>query len=177
VYGSATQIPQITVDSKGRTTLGANIALTAANAGAVANAGTAPSMQSGTFAAMPAAGTAGRVYITSDTNIIYCDSGSAWVAVGKSPQLYAENVSSPTANSVTGVNASAIGSGNTAGGTFSLATGSGASTAVYGAEVRANGSFDGTAGDAQTGKYVLRATTTNNTQTEVFADGAAGTAR
>jgi hypothetical protein len=171
VYGSGTQIPQITVDTKGRVTVGANVALTAANAGAVANAGTVPSFQSGTFAGMPAAGTAGRMYVTSDTSVVYRDSGTAWVAVGKAPVLYTENPSSPTANTVSGTNATAIGSANTAGGTFALATGSGASTPNYGAMVHANGSFTNP-GDAQSGKYVLRAITTNATVTEVFADGA-----
>jgi hypothetical protein len=172
-YGSATQVPQITVDAKGRVTSSANVTITASGTGAVANAGGAPSLAVGTFAALPAAGTAGRLYVTNDTNVVYRDSGAAWVAVGKAPILYTENVSAPAANTVTGVNAVAIGSGNTAGGAQSLATGLEASTPNDGGEVRANGSFSA-AGDAQTGKYVLRAITTNATVTEVFTDGASG---
>jgi hypothetical protein len=173
VYGDATHVAQVTVDSKGRVTLGANVAITASGTGAVANAGGAPSLAVGTFAALPAAGTAGRLYVTNDTNVVYRDSGAAWVAVGKAPILYTENVSAPAANTVTGVNAVAIGSGNTAGGAQSLATGLEASTPNSGGEVRANGSFSA-AGDAQTGKYVLRAITTNATVTEVFTDGTSG---
>jgi hypothetical protein len=76
------------------------------------------------------------------------------------------------ASTVSGANAVSIGSGNTAAAVNALATGAGASTAISGAEVRANGSF-ATAGDAQTGKYVLRNITTTATQTEVFLDGSA----
>lgn len=43
------------------------------------NAGNTPSVQAGTVAGMPAAGTAGRVYITTDTNQIYRDNGTSWV--------------------------------------------------------------------------------------------------
>lgn len=171
-FGSATQIPVVTVNAKGLVTGVTATAVTAANVGAVANAGATPSIQSGTFAAMPAAGTAGRLYVTTDTNSIYRDSGSAWVQVSEASILYTENPSSPVTSTVSGANAVSIGSRNTATSTAALATGVGASTAVYGAEVRANGSFS-VAGDAQTGKYVLRNTTTNATLTEVFADGTA----
>lgn len=36
---------------------------------------------SGTFAARPAAGVAGRYYLATDTNVLYRDSGAAWVAI------------------------------------------------------------------------------------------------
>ena len=170
-FGDATHVPQFTVNAKGLVTAVGNIAITSAGVGAVTNAGNTPSIQSGTFAGMPAAGTLGRLYVTSDTNMIYRDSGAAWVEVGEAAVLFSENPVSPTASTVSGTNAVTLGSGNTAAGTVSFATGSGASTAVYGAEVRANGSFTA-AGDAQTGKYVLRNITSNNTQTEVFLDGA-----
>ena len=171
-FGSATQIPVFAVNAKGLVTAVTNTSITPANIGAVANAGTAPSIQSGTFAAMPAAAIAGRLYVTSDTNSIYRDSGTAWVQVSEATLLYTENAVSPVASTVTGANASSIGSGNTAAGTAVFATGVGASSSVYGAEVRANGSFS-VAGDAQSGKYVLRNSTTNATVTEVFADGTA----
>ncbi|MEW6104852.1 MAG: hypothetical protein AB1563_00570 [Bacillota bacterium] len=48
----------------------------------VLNAGATPSIQAGTDASKPAAGTAGRLYIATDTQIIYRDSGSAWVKAG-----------------------------------------------------------------------------------------------
>ncbi|OFZ28810.1 MAG: hypothetical protein A2622_06930, partial [Bdellovibrionales bacterium RIFCSPHIGHO2_01_FULL_40_29] len=51
------------------------------------NAGGVVSAQAGTFAAMPAFGTAGRVYITTDTQEIYRDDGTAWVKVGSAVGL------------------------------------------------------------------------------------------
>jgi hypothetical protein len=38
----------------------------------------------GTDASKPSAGTAGRIFLTTDTNKIYYDTGSAWIAVGPS---------------------------------------------------------------------------------------------
>jgi len=49
---------------------------------AVQNAGATPSVQTGTVASRPAAGTAGRLYIGSDDNTLYRDTGSAWVKIG-----------------------------------------------------------------------------------------------
>ncbi|MBC7419085.1 MAG: hypothetical protein H7328_00005, partial [Bdellovibrio sp.] len=46
------------------------------------NAGGVNSMQAGANGAKPAAGTAGRVYITTDTGEIYRDNGAAWIKVG-----------------------------------------------------------------------------------------------
>ncbi|MGZ3772390.1 MAG: beta strand repeat-containing protein [Pseudobdellovibrionaceae bacterium] len=74
----------VTVDAKGRVTAGTN-PTTLSGYGitdAIQNAGNTPSVQTGTFASRPAFGTAGRLYISSDTNIIYRDTGAAWVAVG-----------------------------------------------------------------------------------------------
>lgn len=51
---------------------------------AVTNAGATPSVQTGTDVSKPAFGTAGRIYVASDTNKIYRDTGSAWVIVGTS---------------------------------------------------------------------------------------------
>lgn len=48
----------------------------------VLNAGSTPSIQAGADASKPAAGIAGRLYIATDTQIIYRDSGSAWAKVG-----------------------------------------------------------------------------------------------
>ena len=65
----------------------------------VVNAGTTPSIQSGTDAAKPAASTAGRLYVTTDTQKIYRDSGSAWVEVA--------NVDSGAGGTVTSVSGTA----------------------------------------------------------------------
>jgi len=50
--------------------------------GKVANAGATPSIQAGLDANRPAAGTEGRLYIATDTQRIYRDSGTSWVLVG-----------------------------------------------------------------------------------------------
>ena len=86
-------------------------------------------------------------------------------------QLYKENASSPTAPTAAGTNAVAIGSGAAAPGVGSFAVGDGANASVWGGKVMANGEF-ATAGDAQTGTYILRSITTNATFTDGFLDGA-----
>lgn len=91
-------------------------------------------------------------------------------------KLYTENVSSPVTPTVTGTNAVAIGSRSTASGTNSIAIGSGSNSSIYGSQEFANGNF-ATAGDAQSGLYVLRNITTTATATELFLDGTAGTQR
>ncbi|MDG0816867.1 beta strand repeat-containing protein [Bdellovibrio svalbardensis] len=48
----------------------------------IQNLGGTPSIQAGTLAARPAFGTAGQLYIASDNNTLYRDTGSAWVAIG-----------------------------------------------------------------------------------------------
>lgn len=176
-FGNAFSVPQFTVDSKGRITAVANVTITASGTGAVSNAGNVPTMASGTLSSIPGAGNLGALYISTDTKAIYRDDGAVWVQVGETTVLFTENPVSPVAQTVSGTNAVAIGSDNRATGSYSLATGLKANTAVYGGEVRANGSFS-VAGDAQTGKYVLRnITTVAATPVELFADGAAGTAR
>ena len=55
-------------------------------------------------------------------------------------------------------------------GTNSLTFGANATTNNYGGMVSSTGSFT-TAGDAQTGRYIVRNITTDNTLTELFADG------
>jgi hypothetical protein len=49
--------------------------------GLVSNAGSTPSIQAGTDASKPSAGTAGRVYIATDTKKIYRDDGTSWVLI------------------------------------------------------------------------------------------------
>lgn len=48
----------------------------------IVNAGSVPSIQAGPDAEKPAAGTAGRLYVATDTQLIYRDTGSAWQKVG-----------------------------------------------------------------------------------------------
>ena len=48
----------------------------------VINAGYVPSIQAGPDASKPAPGTVGRLYIATDTQIIYRDTGTAWQKVG-----------------------------------------------------------------------------------------------
>jgi len=52
--------------------------VTPADIGAVGDKGGVPTIQAGLDADKPAAGTSGRVYIATDTKIIYQDSGAAW---------------------------------------------------------------------------------------------------
>ncbi|GAW29773.1 hypothetical protein ULO1_23430, partial [Carboxydocella sp. ULO1] len=52
------------------------------DAGVVADKGGVPSIQAGLDANKPTPGTAGRIYIATDTKIIYQDTGTAWQKVG-----------------------------------------------------------------------------------------------
>ncbi len=56
---------------------GAGLSVTPAT-GAVRNAGDVPSIQSGLDSAKPAPGVLGRLYVASDTLVLYRDNGSAW---------------------------------------------------------------------------------------------------
>ncbi|UXR63770.1 tail fiber domain-containing protein [Bdellovibrio bacteriovorus] len=49
---------------------------------AILNTGDTPSVQSGTIAARPSAGVNGRLYVGTDDNSLYRDTGSAWVKIG-----------------------------------------------------------------------------------------------
>lgn len=57
---------------------------------------------SDTYANRPAAGRAGRLYLPSDDNVIYRDTGSSWRVCGFQPAPFA--VSTPLASSFTSVN-------------------------------------------------------------------------
>jgi phage-related tail fiber protein len=95
-YGSATAIPAITVDAKGRiTSVSTNTVAPAWSSitskpttisgygitDAISNAGSTPSIQAGAFASRPAAATVGRLYLATDTMMLYRDTGSAWDVV------------------------------------------------------------------------------------------------
>lgn len=62
--------------------IGGHDVITPSNIGAIKNSGNVPEMLSGAEAGKPAAGTAGRIYVTTDTNMLLRDSGSQWVRVG-----------------------------------------------------------------------------------------------
>jgi hypothetical protein len=82
--------------------------------------------------------------------------------------LYKENPSTPAANTATGVNSVAIGSGASATGVDAIAIGTGSSSSHVGGVAIANG---GTAGSAQTGIYVLRNTSTTASVVNLYLDG------
>ena len=48
----------------------------------IKNTGNTPSVQAGLDTAKPTPGTAGRLYVATDTQIIYRDTGTAWAKVG-----------------------------------------------------------------------------------------------
>jgi len=48
----------------------------------IINAGNVPSIQAGLDASKPAPGTVGRLYVATDTQILYRDTGTAWQKVG-----------------------------------------------------------------------------------------------
>lgn len=82
------------------------------------------------------------------------------------------SVSSGMACQATGDGSVAIGVSNTSSGKYSKSFGYGAKANKYGQFVLSNGWFSSAgAGSAQHAVYVLRKTTTNNTQTELFLDG------
>lgn len=89
---------------------------------------------------------------------------------GTTLQLYSENPSSPVANVITGANAVAIGSGNVATSSNSLALGLSAKAALFGQIAHASGQFL-TIGDAQGSDFIFRGQTTTAIPTEIFLDG------
>jgi hypothetical protein len=97
--GTAGTYTSVTVDAKGRVTAGAS-PTTLAGYGvtdAVANAGSTPSIQAGT-SALPAAGTAGRLYVATDTLALWRDNGTTWDLV--LPALTGDVTSAGTATTV-----------------------------------------------------------------------------
>jgi hypothetical protein len=92
--------------------------------------------------------------------------------------LYDENVIGGVEPSAQGTNSIALGSGalTNATATEAIAIGDQSLARIPGSIVQASGSFSAR-GDAQTGRYLLRNTTTDNVSTEAFIDGAAGTQR
>ena len=64
------------------------------------NAGATPSIQSGTFASIPAAGVEGRLYLTSDTKLLYRDSGTSWEIISPIRQFISGSVGYTTGTSI-----------------------------------------------------------------------------
>ncbi len=133
--------------------------------------------------------------VTADTNAaqvgsLYLDTsvGNAWSKIlpgsgtnkwsTVSSTLYAERPITPTLPSAGGDNSVAIGPGaqTDTSAPNSIALGAQSLARHPGALVFANGRF-GSTGDVQTGKYLLRTHTVNNTLTEAFLDGTGGTQR
>lgn len=97
---------------------------------------------------------------------------------GSSSQLTDENASAPNPPVADGVNSIALGSGAHTETTApnSLAIGDQSLSRYPGSVVVANGRF-GSAGDAQSGLYLLRTVTVNGVFTELFFDGTGGSQR
>lgn len=159
--------------------------ITIANAGVTSFTQTVPSIMSISGASAATGAVSSAITLATQTaNVVFAGPTSSTatptfraLVMGDLPiKLYGENSSAPTAPSATGTNAVAIGSGSAASATGSFGVGDGASASLFGSKAFANGKF-ATAGDAQSGMYVLRAITTDATLTEVFLDGAGASQR
>jgi hypothetical protein len=98
--------------------------------------------------------------------------GTSWVNANTALKLYAEHPVLPTPPVATGANALALGSEAEAQAANSVAIGPQALGRFPGL-TQANGRF-GTQGDAQSGRYLLRSTSINASQTELFLNGTGG---
>jgi len=189
-YGSASSVGVFTVNSNGIITLASNspISITPAQAGLgnvtnslqVINAGGSPSIREGTGS--PAGSdTLGAIYVdraVTNGNGIYYYDGTTWQVIGQKLNLYNEKSSAFTAPVASGTNSIALGEGATtiSTATDSLAIGLYSVARTQGGVVQASGRFS-TNGDAQAGRYLLRATTIDATTTELFINGTAGGVR
>jgi hypothetical protein len=144
--------------------------ITINNTGVTSVALSAPSIFTVSGSPVTTTGTLTFSLNTQTTNLVFASpNGSTGaptfrsLAMADLPiQLYRENPSSPTVPSATGTNA--------------VATGSGSVSALMGGNVHAGGIF-ATAGDAQSGTYIVRNITTTAAVTELFLDGTTGTQR
>lgn len=189
-YGSASSVSVFTVNSQGRLTAASNapISITPAQAGLgnvtnqlqVINSGGAPSIRQGTGAPV-GPDTLGAMYVdrsvTNGDGIFYYD-GANWQVIAQKLNLYDENSSGFTAPVAAGTNSIALGSGaeTSLSAPNSLAIGLQALARTQSGVVQAGGRFASN-GDAQAGRYTLRTVTINNTPTEMFIDGTAGSVR
>ncbi len=189
-YGTSSSVGVFTINSRGIITSASNtaISITPAAAGLgnvtnslqVINAGGVPSMQEGSGVPVPP-NNLGAVYIdrsVTDGNGIYYYDGTNWKVIAQKLNLYNEKSSTFTAPVAQGTNSIALGEGaeTTVAATDSLAIGMQSVARTPGGVVQANGRF-ATNGDAQAGRYLLRATTIDATQTELFINGTNGGTR
>jgi len=120
----------------------------------------------------------GSVYTDKTTGELYTKTSAGsgtnkWSAKADTidtPSLYAQNALTFGAPSATGVNSIAIGDSTSAPKDYSIALGFQSITRAYGGMAHSSGMF-GNNGDCQRGNYVVRNITTNNSFTELFADG------
>ena len=117
----------------------------------------------------------GVLSVTSTSQSVLV-SGSQNIVIS-GPKLYAENPQSGLVPpSAAGANAVALGSGAIATADNSLALGEQAVTRIQGGVVQASGRF-ASSGDAQTGRYTVRANTVSTFPSEGFVDGQGGSVR
>lgn len=189
-YGSASAVSVVTINSRGivtaATTTTINITPSQANLGNVVNSlqvinnSGAPSIRESTGA--PAGSdTTGAIYLDRSItggDALYFYDGAAWQVISQKLSLYDENASGFTAPVATGTNSIALGSGaeTSSAASGSLAIGLQSLARTQGGVVQASGRFASN-GDAQTGRYLVRTVTINNSPTELFVDGTAGSVR
>jgi hypothetical protein len=189
-YGSASSVGVFAVNSRGIVTSASNapISITPAQAGLgnvtnslqVINNGGSPSIRQGTGA--PAGpDTLGAIYIdrsVSNGDGIFFYDGVTWQVIGQKLNLYDEKTNGFVAPIAAALDSIALGSGaeTQTGATGSLAIGLQSLARTPGGVVQASGRFASN-GDAQAGRYMLRTHTINNSPTEMFIDGTAGSVR
>jgi hypothetical protein len=186
-YGFIDAVGAFSVNAKGRIVYAHNvpIAITPAQAGLpnvinelqVVNAGATPSIIADTGVPTSIADE-GALYI--DTSLSggrswYRYTSSAWVPItqNSSLSLYSEYVNTYIPPATSGINSIALGSGAQAVGENTLAIGLQSLARSYGGVIQSSGRFSNS-GDAQTGRYLLRTVTVNNSPTELFLDGTNG---
>ena len=130
----------------------------------------------------------GDVWINSSSNSlqVWSSTDTDWVAPALADFTFLQNELSvqpgldlilstdSTHKIILGTNSVILGNDADATGEFGFAQGAGALSTLYGQRSYANGSFSHP-GDAQFSTFVLRAETTDDTPTELFLDGTAGT--
>lgn len=189
-YGTASSVGVFTVNAAGQITNAVNssISITPAQAGLgnvtnslqVINNGGSPSIRTGTG---PPFGpdTLGAIYVdqaVTNGDGIYRYNGTTWDVVATKPNLYDEKVNGYVTPVAAGLDSVALGSGaeTQSGANNSLALGlQSLARTPYGV-VQAGGRFASN-GDAQTGRYMVRTHTINNTPAEMFIDGTGGSIR